>query len=382
MLPLPSYDFLPKGTHDEEAREGFCRDLAVKLAADVRPPLKTVFEKKVRPDFVTSHGREPNFREIAKAMRQIPAARAWYRLRTDNQDRMYAVSGDMIARQADQLTAHAQQASGTLGSLTLDPTVQMPRYLTAADIHRKPGGYHAELIPDDVCAGAQYDRTIAVHNMGSQGINNDDPARSIATWIKQKYPALHPVRIADLGCTIGNNTLPYKEVFPEADVHGIDVSAPCLRYAHARACALGVEVNFHQANAEALPFKDASFDLVVSRILLHETSSKALPQIIKECYRVLRPGGVMIHCDAPQFDSLTPYQASLRDWDATCNNEPFMLTVYDMCLEDLYTDCGFAREGTFKDFIPGLYIRENAVNPNATPGFSESYFVSGASKAA
>ncbi len=90
----------------------------------------------------------------------------------------------------------------------------------------------------------------------------------------------------------------------------------------------------------------------------------------------------MVHCDAPQFDSLTPYQASLRDWDATCNNEPFMVTVYDMALEDLYVECGFDRNSTFKEFVPGLFIQDHRIDPNATPGFSESYFVTGASKEA
>jgi 2-polyprenyl-3-methyl-5-hydroxy-6-metoxy-1,4-benzoquinol methylase len=380
MTPLPSYNFLPTGTHDEEARENFCRGLAIKLAADIRPPLKTLFESEVKPAFEAKHRREPNFREIAKAMRQRTEAQLWYRLRTDNQDRMYAVTGDMIARQAATLTERVTAISGTRGSLTLDPTLTMPRYLTEIDIHRKPGGYHLETIENDVSPGAQYDRTIAVHNMGSQGVNNDDPARSIATWIRSTYPDLKPKRILDMGCTIGNNTLPYKEIFPEAEVYGIDVSGPCLRYAHARACALGVDIHFQQVNAEETRFADESFDLIVSRILLHETSAKTLPRIIDECHQLLTPGGLMLHCDAPQFETLTPYQASLRDWDATCNNEPFMLTVYDMSLQDLYTDSGFARDSYIQNFIPSLFIQEHSIDPNATPGFGTSYFVTGAVK--
>ncbi len=382
MLPLPQYDFLPTGTHDEEARENFCRGLAVKLAADIRPSLKTLFETEVKPAFEAEHGREPNFREIAKAMRRQTKAKIWYRLRTDNQDRMYSVTGDMISRQAKTLTDRALSVFGTTGSLTLDPTLEMPRYLTEVDIHRKPGGYHHEDFENDISPGAQYDRTIAVHNMGSQGINNDDPAHSIANWIHATYPQLEPTQILDMGCTIGNNTLPYKSVFPDATVYGVDVSAPCLRYAHARACALGTDVHFQQANAQQTGFADNTFDIIVSRILLHETSASALPQVIQECYRLLKPGGLMLHCDAPQFDALTPYQASLRDWDATCNNEPFMMTVYDMSLKDLYSNNGFSPETYIQTFVPGRYIAEKKIDPNATPGFSESYFVTGALKSA
>ncbi|MEQ9109533.1 MAG: methyltransferase domain-containing protein [Rhodospirillaceae bacterium] len=380
MLPLPTYDFLPTGTHDEEAREDFCRVLAVKLAADIRPRLKTLFETEVKPAFQEEYGHPPDFREIAREMRRTTPSQLWYRLRTDNQDRMYAVTGDMISRQARDLSTKVLSASGTHGSLTLDSNLEMPSYLTAMDIHRKPGGYHAEHFKDDISPGAQYDRTIAVHNMGSQGINNDDPGQSIAHWINATYPNLKPNRILDLGCTIGNNTLPYAEVFPEADVYGLDISAPCLKYAHARACALGIDVHFCQANAESTKFNNESFDLIVSRILLHETSAKALPKIIKECHRLLKPGGMMIHSDAPQFESLSPYQASLRDWDATCNNEPFMTTVYSMSLKDLYSNCGFDESSYIETTVPGRYIQSHLIDPNATPGFATTYYFTGAVK--
>jgi len=371
---------MPLANHDEQAAENFCRHLAIKLASEVRPVLAEIYESQVQPEFVKKHGRKPDHREIAIEMRKIPEARFWYRLRTDNQDRMYYVSGSMIERQASGISEKAKMLSGKLGSLTLNPSVNMPRYLTEVDIHRKPGGYHAESRVGDVTAGAQYDRTIAVHNMGSQGENNDDPACSIAAWVIDTHPNLKPRRILDMGCTIGNNTLPYKTAFPDAEMHAIDVSSPALRYAHARACDLGVDVHFHQMNAEKTDFEDGSFDLIVSRILLHETSKTALPKIIRECHRLLSPRGLMLHCDAPQFDSLTPYQASLRDWDTTCNNEPFMATLYTISLEQLYAQCGFEITKTFCHSIPGIFIREHSIDGNATPGFSPEYFFTGAQK--
>ncbi|MDX2143590.1 MAG: class I SAM-dependent methyltransferase [Rhodospirillaceae bacterium] len=368
MMPTPS--------HDELARENFCRSLAIKLEAGLRPRLRGRYESAVKPA-LAARGAEPSPRDIAKAMRKLPATKYWYRLRTDNQDRMYAASGEMIAHQIDALADKAKRNSGTLGALHLDPDFTMPGYLSEHDIHRKPGGYHTEFIAGDVAAGAQYDRTIAVHNMGSQGPHNDDPGVSLAAWIKQRFPNLKPKRILDLGCTIGNNTLPYALAFPEAEVHGIDCSAPCLRYAHARANALGIAAYFHQMNAERTTFDDGSFDLIVSRILLHETSRAALPNIFRECRRLLAPGGVMLHCDAPQFDEMDAYQASLRDWDATCNNEPFMLTVYSLPLEEMYAAAGFERAKTFRDTAPSLYFQAHNPDPNATRSGGK-YFFTGA----
>ena len=367
---------LPKARHDEAARENFCRALAIKLEAGLRPQLRALFEQEVRPNLVRA---ADDRRAIAKAMRKLDATRFWYRLRTDNQDRMYDVSGEMIERQLPELAAKAQALAGGLGSLHLDPDLVVPRYLSQIDIHRKPNGYHGEFTDHDVAAGAQYERTIAVHNMGSQGPDNDDPGVSIIAWLRDRFGALQPRRILDLGCTIGNNTLPYAKAFPAAEVHGIDCSAPCLRYAHGRANALGVTAHFHQMNAEHTSFQDGHFDLVVSRILLHETSRAALPNIFAECHRLLSPGGVMLHCDAPQFDEMDAYQASLRDWDATCNNEPFMSVVYDLPLEDMYGAAGFDRTRTFRDRAPSAFFAQHHTDPNATRS-GGSYFFTGAMK--
>jgi SAM-dependent methyltransferase len=376
MANMKHHAAMPIPTHDEAAHEIFCQNLAVKLESQVRPQLRTLYEQRVKPRL---GGQNNNPRAIAKAMRKLDRTRLWYRLRTDNQDRMYAVSGDIIDRQIESLAANAKATNGKLGSLNLDDAIKVPGYLSELDIHRKPGGYHTEFTADDVAAGAQYDRTITVHNMGSQGPNNDDPGVSLAAEIKQRFPNLKPRRILDLGCTIGNNTLPYALAFPDAEVHGVDCSAPCLRYAHARANALGVNVHFHQMNAEGTSFAAGYFDLVVSRILLHETSRAALPHIFRECLRLLSPGGVMLHCDAPQFDEMDAYQASLRDWDATCNNEPFMLTVYTLALEDMYAQAGFDKAHTFRGTAPSLHFKQYRPDPNATRTGGK-YFFTGAVK--
>ena len=54
-------------------------------------------------------------------------------------------------------------------------------------------------------------------------------------WVQEKQPSLAPKTILDMGCAIGNSTLAWSRAFPKAQVHGIDVGAPVLRYAHARA---------------------------------------------------------------------------------------------------------------------------------------------------
>jgi len=67
---------------------------------------------------------------------------------------------------------------------------------------------------------------------------------------------------------------------------------PCmLRRARRRAAALKLPVEFHRAEAEALPFGDASFDGVVSTLVLCTVADPG--RALAEVRRVLRPDGAL-----------------------------------------------------------------------------------------
>src|SRR5690606_1141847 len=132
-----------------------------------------------------------------------------------------------------------------------------------------------------ITAGALYDRGVYIYASGQLGAENDDKGRSVIEhYLDVQHPDFAPEYILDMGCSVGHSTLPYVERYPGAEVHGIDVAAPMLRYAHARAASLGKSVHFSQRDAEQTGLPDQSFDLVVSHILLHETSTKAVQNIL------------------------------------------------------------------------------------------------------
>lgn len=77
---------------------------------------------------------------------------------------------------------------------------------------------------------------------------------------------------------------------------GVDLTPRAVELTKSRLVAHGFQPNVQEADAEALPFPDASFDLVYSWGVLHH--SPDTPRAIREAHRVLRPGGtarVMIY---------------------------------------------------------------------------------------
>ena len=76
-----------------------------------------------------------------------------------------------------------------------------------------------------------------------------------------------------------------------------DVSAGMLAQLEASAGRLGVEVGTARCEAAALPFPDASFDLVFGHAVLHHLPD--LERAFAEFRRVLRPGGTLAFCGEP-----------------------------------------------------------------------------------
>ena len=161
-----------------------------------------------------------------------------------------------------------------------------------------PGSYHTEWSEGDLANGALYDRGAFLY-APSGGPRGDGAGRASLALYRRDHPQANPARILDLGCATGGPLLPYAEAFPQAELHGVDVGAPLLRFGHLRFEKAGIPIHFRQADAAATGYPDDHFDLIVSHITFHETSAAAVPAIVKEAHRILKPGGVFLFVDLP-----------------------------------------------------------------------------------
>ncbi len=336
-----AHPVLPRPDHDERAAQEFTKSLKGFVQSGLLPGLGPVFKHRAAPAYQRAQGTAPADRHaIRKAMVGDVYFQHYAATNRIAQELLWDSVIDTIDRQLPEIEARARALSAASPApLETADDFATPRYVTALDIHCMPGGY-AEA--GEIAAGALYDRGVYLYAMGYMGPANDDMGRSVANYIRRTMPDFAPKRILDMGCTVGHSTLPFKEAFPEAEVIGIDVAGPQVRYAHARAAGMGFDVGFLQRNAEATGFEAGSFDLIVSHILLHETSGKAMPAIIRECHRLLAPGGLMIHADLPPFDLMDPFTQFILDNETWYNNEPFWGAMREIDQVALATAAGFA----------------------------------------
>lgn len=115
------------------------------------------------------------------------------------------------------------------------------------------------------------------------------------TWVRPAFAKLGDVRgksVLDYGCGHGMAAVVLARA--GAVVTGFDLSPGYVAEAERRATANGVSATFVAADAEHLPFPDATFDAVWGNAVLHHLD---LDRAGAELRRVLKPGGVAVFCE-------------------------------------------------------------------------------------
>ena len=310
-------------------------------------------------------GLAPNALLTAEEVRAIAdsdplvnvSAKAWI----INQQLMWKTLQDHFHTNSDHYLSEleAGDRSGP-GTLELNPHMDIPAY-ARHEIHIQPGGYVG-----DPFAGYIYHYGTNSFYVGISTFytgmsltgNNQDQVHE-ATASRLPLPEDGKVnRILDMGCGVGQLTVALQERFPEAEVWGIDVGAPMVRYAHFRGNRLGSKANFAQRLAEATQFPDNYFDLTTSYIMHHEVPAEISRKVIAEAQRVTRPGGVFYPIDFISGGiKARAHSMYARWWDHRWNNEVWTLDYHAMDFSAEIAQRGFTMPARQVEALPGLGAR-------------------------
>jgi ubiquinone/menaquinone biosynthesis C-methylase UbiE len=97
--------------------------------------------------------------------------------------------------------------------------------------------------------------------------------------------------VLDLGCGTGTLAVMLKRSEPRARVAGIDADPAAIALARRKAARHGVAIDFLLGLGQALPFRDHSFDRVLSTLFFHHLTHLGKRTAFSEILRVLKPGG-------------------------------------------------------------------------------------------
>ena len=143
-------------------------------------------------------------------------------------------------------------------------------------------------------------------------------AREIADFLKTGL-------ILDLGTGPGYLPIEIVKRSPHLRVVGIDLSRRLIKTAQDNALKAGLDdkLRFEVGNAARLTFQDNAYDMVISTGMLHALRDPV--QVLKESYRVLKPGGEAWIYDPARVTS----QVDMKTWRASLTlSEKLMKAIF------------------------------------------------------
>jgi arsenite methyltransferase len=159
--------------------------------------------------------------------------------------------------------------------------------------------------------------------------------------------------VLDLGSGAGLDVLlSARRVAPGGHAYGVDMTDEMLQLANNNMRKAGVEnATFLKGSIENVPLPDASVDVVISNCVINLAEDKGA--VIKEAFRVLRPGGLFAVADMVELETLDPDLKKQLDSWAGCISGTIPIDEYrDALLRAGFADPDFQVHST--QTMPGM----------------------------
>lgn len=170
------------------------------------------------------------------------------------------------------------------------------------------------------------------------------------------------IRVLDVACGTGRTLKFIRATLPKASLFGVDLSPAYLRKANQLLSQnLGELPQLIQANAEELPYLDNYFHGLTCVFLFHELPPAVRQQVINECFRVTKPGGVFVICDSIQLSD-SPEMASIMENFSSMFHEPYYRSYIADDLTVRLREAGFTNMTEEVHFMSKYLIAQKPVS--------------------
>ena len=161
-------------------------------------------------------------------------------------------------------------------------------------------------------------------------------------------------RVIDIACGTGRFLDFVKQTWPRLPVVGLDLSEAYARHARAHLSRWS-RVDLVVANAEALPAPDASFDAATCIFTFHELPPQVRRSVLRECARVLKPGGRLVIVDSLQLGDEPDYDGMLELFPQNFH-EPYYAGYLKEDFRALAGACGLTHVRDVNAFVSKVMV--------------------------
>jgi len=162
------------------------------------------------------------------------------------------------------------------------------------------------------------------------------------------------LRLLDIGCGTGRFLDFVKQTWPRLQIVGLDMSQTYLNYAQSH-LKRWTRTSFVLGKAEAMPLPDSSQDAVTSIFVFHELPPKIRRIAIRECARVLKPGGRLVILDSLQRGDRPDYGGLLELFPQNYH-EPYYSSYTKEDFSVLAADCDLKPVRNVNAFISKVMV--------------------------
>jgi ubiquinone/menaquinone biosynthesis C-methylase UbiE len=184
-----------------------------------------------------------------------------------------------------------------------------------------------------------YDLGVELLFRGTADVMRRQVIPPVTRWLRERGVPPGRVRLLDIACGTGRTLHQLAIAHPALRYHGVDLSPFYVQAARRLLRDVG-EATLAVENAEQLPYADETFDVATSVYLFHELPRNARRNVIREAFRVLKPGGLLVLEDSAQ-PSESPGLAVVLGGFSAEFHEPFYQDYLEDDLADLVRECGF-----------------------------------------